>query len=395
MWLINLCLIVLFFSLSAIITAYALYPFIVLILGKIKKRITMPQYSDDFKPKISMIIPARNEEQNIELKIRNTLQLDYTPGQLEIIVVSDQSTDGTEAIAEKFNGNGVRLIRHSSRQGKTLCQNLAVEQARGDILVFSDANAMYHPQALLCLVRHFQNPDVGCVSGELNYIDTDKSPASREENIYWRYEKFIKKQENKTFSILGANGSIYAVRKTDYIPLESFCVSDFIEPLEIAAKGKIVFLEPEAISEEKPYLQFQSEFIRRRRIVSRSLFSLLAHSHLLNPLKHPSLALGLFMHKIMRWITAFFMLTAFAASAILAGHGVIPIFFWMQVGFISLAIVGYLLKNQQLPFPALFAPYYICLLTGASILGVWDCFSGKIAASWEPIRSADETIKKR
>ena len=308
-------------------------------------------------------------------------------------MVSDQSTDRTEAIVERYEKNGVRLIRQSSRQGKTLCQNLAVQQARGEILIFSDANAIYHPKALFYLVRNFIDPIVGCVSGELNYIDTDKSPASREENIYWMYEKFVKKQENKTFSILGANGSIYAVRKADYIPLEAFCVSDFIEPLEISANGNKVLYESNAVSEEKSYSCFQTEFIRRRRIVSRSLYSLLTHSHLLNPLKHPSLALGLFMHKIMRWITALFMLTAFAASAILAGHGVLSLLFWIQLGFIAMAILGFILRDKNIPFSELFVPYYICLLSGASILGVWDCCLGKIKTNWEPIRGSDQTIK--
>ena len=220
------------FFCASIFYIYIGYPLAIYLLSQIfKSKSDHPTI--DYTPMISLIIPARNEEKIIERKIRNCLELYYPEDKLEIVIISDNSTDKTDEIVRKFSNKNVKLIALQERNGKTEAQNIASKIAPGEILVFSDANAMYIPEALNHLTAHFMHPDVACVSGELCYQNPQKSIAGHEENFYWQYEKFIKRQENQFGTILGVNGSIYAIRKKQYIPLEKEIISDLIEPLEI------------------------------------------------------------------------------------------------------------------------------------------------------------------
>ena len=364
---------------------YIGYPLAITLVARLKKG-TVNVDERVYEPEVSIIIAARNEEKTIEKKLINTLELDYPKEKLEIIVVSDHSTDGTVGIVEKFKGRGVRLIALADHLGKTGSQNLAVESASGEILVFSDANAMYVPGSIRYLANHFQDHDVGCVSGELCYSNPEESIVGREENLYWRYEKYIKKQENRIGAILGANGSIYAVRKSDYVVLEKDIISDFIEPLAIAARGKCVVYESRAISFENVSLSFHEEFIRKRRIVSRSLYSLIVHSYLLNPIKNVTLTFELFSHKILRWISPVFLFTLLIGCAGLISNRFYAFIFLFQVLFCIIGFLGYIMRNRKNLPTFIFIPYYCCLLGLASILGIVDYIKGKKVRTWDPVR---------
>ena len=378
--------IIIWLSLSILLYVYLGYPLAITIVAQLKGR-KQKLIDSNYEPHVSMIIPARNEEKVIAKKLNNTLQLNYSKEKLEIIVISDNSLDKTDEIVRQFEADGVRLLSLTERHGKTWAQNIAAEKALGQVLIFSDANAMYIPDAVKHLAQYFQDPQVGAVSGELHYSNPANSAVGYEENLYWRWEKFIKRQEHIAGCILGANGSIYAVRKTDYIPLEKNIISDFIEPLEIIVRNKKLVYEPKAISYEQASLSFDQELARKRRIISRSIYSLRVHNHLLNPFRSGLLFFELLSHKVLRWLTPVFAVIVFIFTALLSLNGLYTSFFVVQTVFYALGLLGFMFKNQN-NWPTLFfTPYYFCLLGYASIQGILDFLKGKSSVIWEPIRS--------
>ncbi len=371
------------FSLQVYI--YIGYPLIIWVVARMRRR-EESSFDGDYCPFVTVIIPARNEERVIERKLKNTISIDYPSEKMEIIVVSDGSTDSTESIVAKYKYRGVKLISLPERKGKTAAQNMAVEESRGEILIFSDANAFYAPDAVKNLVLHFKMQDVGCVSGELSYVNPEGTTVGKEESIYWRYEKFIKRQEDSAGTILGANGSIYAVRRSDYVELEEDIISDFIEPLEIVSSGKRVVYEPRAVSVEESSKAFKEEFLRKRRIICRSLRSLCRHSHLFSPIRNRFLSFEIFSHKILRWLSPLLFILLFTVSAIQIRTHYVLFIFCLQLSFLLFALVGRLLEdNSKLP-GWFFVPYYICLLGLASIVGIADFLRGKEISTWDPIR---------
>ena len=377
--------ILIWFLLGLQIYTFAGYPLIVFIIAKFKRNKKCNQ-GIPYEPFVTFVIPARNEEKVIADKIKNTLGLSYPSEKIEIIVGSDYSTDKTDQIVRSYDSESVKLIAFQKRRGKTYIQNLAVSEMAGEIIVFSDANALYDKNAVRHLVQHFRDPDVGCVSGALCYSNPKKSLAGREENLYWKYEKFLKMNEEKAGTILGANGSIYAVRKTHYVPLQGEIISDFIEPLEIAVRGKRVVYEPDALSFENVSNTFREELLRKRRILSRSIYSLFVHKHLLNPFHSRKVWIGLVSHKILRWFSPCFLILLFLFCGLMIHDSLYRFLFILQTVFYITGVLGILLKNIR-GLPTLFlAPYYFCLLGYASLLGISDFIRGKHKVVWEPLR---------
>ena len=238
---------------------------------------------DAIRPSVSLLISCYNEEAIIRQKLENALQLNYPAGKMQIVVISDGSTDRTDDIVAEFQQSGIRLVRQEGRLGKTCGLNLAMTKIDSDIVVFSDANAMYHQDAIVRLVENFNDPSVGYVVGEARYVNTSTSSASTSENTYWQYEIMIKKMESKVHSVVGGDGAIYATRRELYEPLEQTDINDFVNPLQIIAKGYRGVYEPAAICYEDPAGDFAREFKRKTRIVNRSFSAILRIPAVLNP----------------------------------------------------------------------------------------------------------------
>ena len=220
------------FFLISFLYAYFGYPVLLAILSLFSQRKHESPDVPNHYPEVTLLIAAYNEEDVIEEKVKNSLALGYPQDKLHIVVVSDGSTDRTDEIVKKYEDRGVELFR-TERLGKTVARNRAVENAKGELIVLTDANAFFRQDALKKLVKHFQDPGVGVVCGALVLKRADGS-----ENLYWRYEKLIKRLENKFHSIIGANGSIYAMRRELYDPLPPEVDDDFVEPLIVYMKGK-------------------------------------------------------------------------------------------------------------------------------------------------------------
>ncbi len=364
---------------------YCGYPLIISVIAAINKKTV--QKNENFEPTVSLIIAAYNEEDIIEEKLKNCQLLDYPKEKMEVIVFSDASTDRTNEIIKGFEKEGVIFLQLTERKGKTAGQNLTVTQAIGEIIIFSDANAFYQEDAIRKIVRNFHDPSVGCVCGELVYYSEDKSLIGDAENVYWDYEKFIKRQEDRAASILGANGSIYAVRKDLFVPLPDDLISDFIEPFKIIEQGYRVVYEPEAYSFEQSTTNFQDEYYRKKRIINRSFYSLVYFKTLLNPFKYPLLSFQLFSHKILRWLIPVCLPLIFIVNLFLLNSLFFQTVFGLQVLFYITALLGYFLEKNQWHNVFFYAPFYYCLVNIASLNAIINVFTKrKKVVTWEPIR---------
>jgi len=318
---------------------------------------------EDYLPTIALIICAYNEEENIQNKLKNVEGLVYPKEKIQVILADDGSDDRTVEIAKSFNFVNVLSL---DRSGKTSAQNEAVKIAQNDILVFSDANSIYQPNAIKKLVRNFADQRVGVVCGELRYHE-EKS----EESIYWNYEIAIKKGESRNGWLIGANGSIYAVRRESYVPLPKDAISDHLEPIKVYGNGLDIVYESEAIAiEDAP----KNVLLRKRRIILRSLISMKYILNELNPFRKRSIYIPYVSHKLIRWFTPIFLLLIFLSSGLLINYSNMYLYmFYSQIFF-------YLLGLTISPIR------YFLKVNIASLLAIVDWLKGKKQDTWEVIR---------
>lgn len=339
------------------------------------------------RPSVTLVVSVFNEERCIAAKLDNCLALDYPNNRLEIVVVSDASTDGTDSIVESYANQGIRLLHMERRGGKTLGLNAAVESASGDIVVFSDANAMYWRGAIEALAAHFSDPSVGAVIGESRYVEPE-SDAGRSESLYWDYERTIKRLESRNGSVVGGDGAIYAVRKTLYTPMSADTISDFANPLQVVRAGYRCLYEPAAFSWEATAEGFSKEFDRKVRIVNRAWRALMSMKDLLNPLRFGWFAWQLLSHKLLRWLVPLFLAVAFISNALLVGtHPVYNVSVAAQLLFYGLATAGALMDERDGLAKLVYIPYYFCLVNFASVKGILEAYRGKTYATWSTARA--------
>ncbi len=389
---ISLLIIVTLVALFIPVYVYIGYPVLLIVLDKVIKGKTI--YTADITPTVSLIVSCYNEVDVIEKKIRNCLAIDYPQHQLEILFVSDGSDDGTDELIKKYCNQRIKLIRQEGRLGKTMGLNLALAEARGEIVVFSDANAMYKENALKMLVRNFHDTAVGYVVGAAIYKDDEKSTAGSSENAYWQYEIFIKKIESKLHSVVGGDGAIYAVRKSLYEPLDQEDINDFVNPLQIIAKGYRGIFDTEAICYEQTAGDFDKEGKRKQRIVNRSFSGLMKNKTVLNPFKFGFYSLELLSHKLLRWLIPFFILIA-AAGVITLAQMKIAMFQWLLllgILFTWSILLGKLLKDRSSCPSILLIPYYFYLVNINSMKGVLQSLRGKVQITWSTPRDQKATI---
>ena len=335
-------------------------------------------------PTVSLLIPAYNEELYIEEKIRNSLALDYPRDRLEIIVASDGSTDETNAIVKRFASQGVKLILMWENIGKSAMISRAVPQLGGELVVFSDVSSHLQPNALRLLVQQFADPKVGCVSGRYQ-LRRAGDLRGEGEGLYWKYEMFIKRQEARLHSILGAHGAFYAIRRALFVPLERTSINDdYLIPMRIVAQGFRAVMEPSAICVERELASVRGEFARRRRIAAGNCQQMMELREMLHP-RFGWVAFCFFSHKVLRTLAPLFMVALLFASAwlpqpwnsiMLTGQGI----------FYASAALGYLCQRRGWPVTWLSPIMYFCLGNLAMLLGLLNyCFSRKPLV-WERAR---------
>lgn len=305
-------------ALGSLIYAYAGYPLMLAALGLFHgNRHGRRRFRR--LPGVSLLISAYNEEAVIAEKIENSLALDYPRGLLEIVVISDGSTDMTDSIVEGFSRENVILKRYEGHIGKTACLNRAVPEAAGDIIVFSDANSQYDRKALKFLVEKFSDSAIGWVTGRTEYVSGSGEGRISSAGIYTRIERLTKSLEGKIGSCVGADGAIFAIRKALYRPLEDYDINDFVIPAKIMQQGYRGVLATGAFCRETA-VGARGEFRRHVRITARTLRAIFTHRDLLNPLRYPIFSLELVSHKLMKFIAPFALCTLFVTSVYIAAN---------------------------------------------------------------------------
>jgi cellulose synthase/poly-beta-1,6-N-acetylglucosamine synthase-like glycosyltransferase len=373
-------------ALAVIIYVYGGYPAILWCATRVYRRGVRKQ---EFTPKFTLLISAFNEEDAIAQKIENTLALDYPRNLLEIIVVSDSSTDRTDDIVLSFAARGVNLLRMRERGGKTVGLNAAMQAGTGEFVLFSDANIFYRPDVLRQIAANFADPEVGCVTGDSRYSDQDITAADIQEKTYWSYEQFIRAKESELGSTVGGDGAIFAIRKALYSPLPPDTINDLVIPLQIVAKGYRAVFEPRAIGIEPTAGNFHKEFRRKQRIVNRSWRGVMRTAAVLNPFRVGIFAWQVWSHKMMRWLVPVFLLTGIAGCVLARRGGDIYDLALLGIAATAAAaILGSRVTSTRGPLAGLsHAAYYFYLVNAAAILGIIRALTGRVDITWSPERA--------
>lgn len=252
------------------LAAFVLYPVFVWAFSRVRIPLSEPSEPESW-PLVSLIVSAYNEEKIIQEKIENALALEYPRDRLQILIPTDGSTDGTDAIVNEYRSRNVVLLTSLRNRGKTVALNEAVDRARGSILVFSDANSLYEPLALKKLVRWMTNPAVGCVCGRLIYTNHNGSSTEEGEKRYWDWDTRIKRWEGASGHLVGANGAIFALRKSLTVELPGDQSNDMVLPIVARLRGFRAVYEPKSVAVESTAQSVRGEFRRKIRIIARGI----------------------------------------------------------------------------------------------------------------------------
>jgi cellulose synthase/poly-beta-1,6-N-acetylglucosamine synthase-like glycosyltransferase len=375
-----------------VVYPYLIYPLILRLLAALSPARRAPGTTADSLPKVTFVISAFNEEAVIARKLENTLALDFPADRLEVIVASDASSDRTDEIVRTAAAKErrVRLVRQEERRGKSSVLNKAVEAASGEIVVFSDANAIYEANAIRELVRDFSDAKVGYVVGAALYSDAGGKPAGESEGIYWKFELFLKRIESRVHSVVGGDGAIYAIRRHLFWEFKEDDISDFVNPLQIVAAGYRGLFNPAARCYEHAGETFSKEFRRKRRIVNRTWRAVRRYGYQLNLRDHGRFLFMLLSHKVVRWYALPLILVAWLANSALLGESSFYAWTWAAItASVALAGVGALFERLGWRQPRLvYIFYYFYVVNLAGLLGIWDEWRGVRHVTWDHIRKA-------
>jgi len=365
------------------------YGILLYVLVRIK-RIFNPtkrkQLAFDEMPTCTLIVAAYNERDLIEEKIANTLALKFPAGKLELIFVTDGSSDGTPDLVAKYPQ--IKLLHSDERRGKIAAVHRAVAQVNSEIIVFTDANTFLNDEALVFICRHYGDPKVGAVAGEKRVTIDATADATAGEGFYWKYESKLKAWDSELYSVVGAAGELFSVRNSLYepVPLNSV-LDDFMISMRIAEKGYVIIYEPEAYAQEDTSANIKEELKRKVRIAAGGIQSIIWLKALLNPFRFPVLSFQYISHRVLRWtVTPILMILAFILNIILVVNeaGMLyNILLGCQVLFYLSAYIGKVMEERKLRVKILFIPYYFCVMNYAVMAGIFRFFSGGQSVMWE------------
>jgi cellulose synthase/poly-beta-1,6-N-acetylglucosamine synthase-like glycosyltransferase len=347
------------FSLAALVWTHVGYALATALAARMRRRRVDAR---EIEPSVSIVVAAHNESDVIEGRVRNLLDLDYTRELIEIVVASDASTDGTDDVVERLAAEDgrVKLVR-CERGGKVAAQNRGVGESTGEIVAFSDANALWQRDALRKLVRSFADPAVGYVTGRASYEAAD---GTNREGAYWRFELWLRAQESRLGSVTAGNGPIYAVRRSDWVDVQPWCGHDLGLPYLMVQRGRRAVYDPDAVSTEKPSRDIEDEYRRKVRMLRG------AWVHVFRGMLRrvgPVYFVELISHRLLRYASGILHLVLIGSSIALVGEGwVYRVVLAAQVIWLLLAGAGKL----RIPIPGAGLAYYYFVVTWATIAGL-------------------------
>lgn len=372
----------LLFWISALLVFYVYvgYPALTWLLARVIGR---PVRKAPIQPRVTVLTTAYNEVEYIAATVCNKLEQDYPAELLNVVVVSDESTDGTDEIVKGL-GPRVRLIRQSPRAGKTAGLNLGVDQAEGEILVFSDANSIFAPDAIRRLVENFADPEVGYATGKMVYVTEDGSLVGDGCSAYMKYENWLREQETHLAAVIGVDGGVDAVRKSLFEKMCANQLPDFVLPLSVAGRGHRVVYESRALLKEAALSQHEAEYRMRVRVGLRALWALSDMRAMLNPLRHGLLAFQLLSHKLLRYLAFVPLVVMLVTGLALSGsHVLYASAAAIQSLLFLLALVGWT-AGSRLRSPMIGIPYYFLLLNVATAHAAFRFLRGERQSTWTP-----------
>jgi len=380
-----ICIFIVFYS-------YLGYGIVIYILVNIKNKFTTNvKYDLQFEPEVTLVVPCFNEAEYIEDKIKNSLLLDYPQNKLKLIFISDGSSDDTHERIKKYPT--IVALHENERSGKAVAMNRAMKFVTTPIVAFCDANTILNKEAIRELVKHYKDPHVGAVTGEKRIISTNKEGASTAgEGIYWKYESLLKKLDSDFYSVVGAAGELMSYRTVLYkeLPLDTL-LDDLMQSMQIALNGYRVIYEKNAWAAETASANVKEELKRKIRISAGAWQSMLRLGKAFNPFHNFKLFFAFISHRVLRWTLAPFSLLILIIINILllkSGNIIYTTFFFMQIAFYALALLGWYLENKKIKVKVLFVPYYFFIMNLCVFLGLFRFLKGNQSVSWERAKRA-------
>lgn len=355
-------------------------------LVKVKNSFTKPKPVDaGFQPLVTLVVPCYNEASILHEKVENCLQLDYPKDRLQLVFITDGSTDDSVDVLRTYAN--LTVLHSSRRGGKTAAENRAMQHITTPVVVFSDANTLLNADAIKNIVRHFADEKVGCVAGEKRILSGDKDVASAAgEGAYWKYESFLKKLDSQLYSAVGAAGELVAFRTALYEAMpEDTILDDFIQSMSIAAKGYKIIYEPDAYAVETAAASIKEELKRKVRICAGGWQAMQRLSGRLSPVKLPVLYFQYFSHRVLRWtLNPLLMLLLFFCNIPLAVNSqFFVVVLYVQAIFYCFSLAGYVLEEIQMKTKVFFLPYYFCMMNYSVVAGLLRFLRGSQSAIWE------------
>ncbi|MEQ7799511.1 glycosyltransferase family 2 protein [Pedobacter sp. ASV1-7] len=382
-------IIVFWICLFLVIYTFVGYGLVLFILVSLKKVLIRPsKYENNADlPTVTILIAAYNEEDLIVDKINNTLDLNYPQDKLEVIFITDGSTDHTADRIKRYNQ--VTLLHQDGRSGKMAAIKRAIPFVNGNITVFTDANTFLNKDAILELVKHYQNPKVGAVAGEKRILVEESADASSAgEGFYWKYESKLKKWDYELYSNVGAAGELFSIRTGLYPSVESdTIIDDHMIAMRIAENGYVIAYEPGAYAMETASANTKEELKRKIRIAAGGIQSIFRLRKAANPFYYPVLTFQYISHRVLRWtITPFLLILVFILNLLILqknGSTLYITLFIGQVLFYLLSLIGMFFESRNIRIKAFFIPYYFCVMNYAVIAGIFRYFNNNQSAAWE------------
>lgn len=377
-------------SIFLVCYSYIGYGLLLYIVIKIRRYFVKTQHIVDespFMPEVTFMVAAYNEAAFIKEKIVNSLSLNYPADKLQIIFVTDGSTDATNNIISNYPQ--ITLLHEPERKGKTMAINRAITHVKTPFIVFSDANTLLNNDVLICLMRHFRDERTGAVAGEKKILVADQAEAEGAgEGMYWKYESLLKKWDAELYSVMGAAGELFAVRTALYedIPADTI-LDDFMISFGINKKGYRVAYAPDAYAQETPSASLEDEYKRKVRIAAGGFQSMSRLLDLLNIFRYPKITWQYVSHRVSRWTVApLCLLLAFLTNIFICAAGgafIYQLFLLAQLTFYGMAFAGFILAKRQVKSKLLYVPFYFVFMNVAVYQGFGRFLRKKQSAVWD------------
>ncbi|RYZ98465.1 MAG: glycosyltransferase family 2 protein [Sphingobacteriaceae bacterium] len=375
-------------SLFIVFYAFIGYGIVLYILIKIKRSIKGKPVLPDAAvlPTCTLVVAAYNEERFITQKIANSLELNYPEGKLKFIFVTDGSTDGTPGIIAGYPQ--IKLMHSDARSGKIAAVHRAVTEVATEIIVFTDANTFLNKDAIINICRHYADVKVGAVAGEKRVHTEENADATAGEGFYWKYESKLKAWDSELYSVVGAAGELFSIRRELYVPVPvDTILDDFMISLLVTIDGYRVIYEPEAYATETASQNIKEELKRKIRIAAGGIQSILRLKPLLNLFSNFILSFQYISHRVLRWtVVPFLMVLALILNILIVAKaccGIYLLILLAQAAFYGMALLGWILEAREIKVKIFFITYYFCMMNYAVVRGIFRYAAGGQSAIWE------------